>query len=77
VTDPDRAWLKSLPLLLTAAILLIAAAWAFFRGQDNTASIAAFAAGLILLGAWLTTAIVDWHIRRDTPPADPSAIDGP
>jgi hypothetical protein len=68
VTDPDRAWLRSLPLALTAALLLIAAAWAFFQGKDNTASIAAFSAGLILLGAWLSTAVVDWHRSKDDRP---------
>jgi hypothetical protein len=64
VTDSDRAWLRSLPLLLMASLLMIGAAWAFFRGNDNTASIAAFSAGLILLGAWLATAIIDWSRGR-------------
>jgi ACR3 family arsenite efflux pump ArsB len=53
-----------LPLLLLGAGLMVAAAWAFFQGKDNTASVAAFTAGLILLGAWLTTAIVDWWSGR-------------
>jgi hypothetical protein len=44
-----------------SSLLMIGAAWAFFRGNDNTASIAAFSAGLILLGAWLASAIIDWH----------------
>jgi hypothetical protein len=61
VNDTDRAWLRSLPLLLMSSLLMIAAAWAFFQGDDNTASIAAFAAGLILLGAWLATAVSDWY----------------
>jgi hypothetical protein len=43
---------------------MIGAAWAFFQGKDGTASIAAFASGLILLGAWLTTAIVDWSHNK-------------
>jgi hypothetical protein len=47
-----------------SSLLMIAAAWAFFAGKDNTASIAAFSAGLVLLGAWLTSAIVDWHAGR-------------
>jgi hypothetical protein len=64
VTDPERAWLRSLPLLLMSSILMIGAAWAFFAGKDNTASVAAFSAGLILLGAWLTTAVVDWWAGR-------------
>jgi hypothetical protein len=67
VDDTDRAWLRSLPLLLMSSLLMIGAAWAFFRGDDNTASIAAFAAGLILLGAWLATAVSDWFAghRKD------------
>jgi hypothetical protein len=64
MNDSDRAWLRSLPLLLMSSLLMIGAAWAFFRGDDDTASIAAFAAGLILLGAWLSTAVVDWHTGR-------------
>jgi hypothetical protein len=44
-----------------SSLLMVGAAWAFFKGKDNTASIAAFSAGLILLGAWLTTALIDWH----------------
>jgi hypothetical protein len=51
-----------------SSILMIGAAWAFFRGNDNTASIAAFSAGLILLGAWLSTAVVDWHRSKDDRP---------
>jgi hypothetical protein len=57
----DSRWVRALPLLLSSSVLLIAAAWAFFQGKNNTASIAAFAAGLILLGTWATTAIVDWN----------------
>jgi hypothetical protein len=44
-----------------SSLLMVGAAWAFFKGKDNTASIAAFSAGLLLLGAWLATAIVDWY----------------
>lgn len=63
--DSDRAWLRSLPLLLMSSLLMIGAAWAFFAGKDNTASIAAFSAGLILLGAWLASAVIDWHEGKD------------
>jgi hypothetical protein len=56
----NSRWVRALPLLLSSSVLLIAAAWAFFQGDNNTASIAAFAAGLLLLGSWATTAIVDW-----------------
>lgn len=62
--EEDRKWIRALPLLFTAAILLIFAAWAFFKGGDSTASTASFAAGLLLLGAWLVTAVVDWHTTR-------------
>jgi hypothetical protein len=61
VTDGTRAWVRSLPLLLMSSFLMLGAAWAFFQGKDNVASIAAFSAGLLLLGAWLATAIIDWH----------------
>jgi hypothetical protein len=44
-----------------SSFLMLGAAWMFFQGKDNTASIAAFSAGLLLLGAWLTTAVIDWH----------------
>jgi hypothetical protein len=56
----DARWIRALPLLLSSSVLLIAAAWAFFQGKNGTASIASFAAGLVLLGAWATTAVVDW-----------------
>jgi hypothetical protein len=68
MNDTDRAWLRSLPLLLMSSLQMIGAAWEFFKGNDNTASIAAFASGLILLGAWLTTAVVDWSRGRHEPP---------
>jgi hypothetical protein len=53
-----------------ASFLLIGAAWAFFQGKDSTASIASFAAGLILLGSWSATAVVDWHTGRKPPRPD-------
>jgi hypothetical protein len=72
----NARWVRALPLLLSSSVLLIAAAWAFFQGKNNTASIAAFAAGLILLGTWATTAVVDWYQGQpQEPPAeeDPNA----
>jgi hypothetical protein len=62
--DDVRIWLRSLPLALASSLLLVAAAWMFFKGGDNIASIAAFASGLVLLGAWLATAIADWADGR-------------
>lgn len=61
MTDNDRAWLRSLPLLLSAGVLMIAGAFAFFKADDQIASVAAFTAGLMLLGSWVATAIIDWH----------------
>lgn len=61
IMDANSTWLRSLPLLLMSSLLLLGAAWAFFQGNDGTASIAAFAAGLVLLGSWLATAVIDWH----------------
>lgn len=61
MTDPDRAWLRSLPLLLSAAVLMLGGSWAFFVREDDIASVAAFAAALMLLGAWTVTQAVAWH----------------
>lgn len=80
MNDQTRAWVRSLPLLLMSSFLMLAAAWAFFKGTDNTASIAAFSAGLLLLGAWLATALVDWyegHPQRQPPQEVPDAGDTP
>jgi uncharacterized membrane protein HdeD (DUF308 family) len=63
-SEDDKRWLRALPLLLAAALLLLAGSLAFYRAGDNTASTAAFTAGLILLGAWGCTAIVDWYRQR-------------
>jgi hypothetical protein len=67
VNDEDKRWVKSLPLLLTAAVLLMFAGFSFFKNGDSTASIASFTAGLVLLGSWATTAIVDWFTNRGGP----------
>jgi uncharacterized membrane protein HdeD (DUF308 family) len=61
VDTEDKNWLKSWPLLLVAAILLLAGALVFFQKGDSTASIAAFSAGLMVLGGWIVTAAVEWH----------------
>jgi phosphotransferase system glucose/maltose/N-acetylglucosamine-specific IIC component len=63
-------WVRALPLLLSASILLIGAAWAFAKDRNGTGSVAAFTAGLILLGAWVTTAVVDWHEGQPQRPED-------
>jgi hypothetical protein len=43
-------------------------ALAFYRAGDSTASTAAFTAGLLLLGAWAATAVVDWYRQRPPRP---------
>jgi hypothetical protein len=60
VTDTDKDFIKSLPLLLTAAILLIIGAYTFWSKGNNTLSIAVAAIGVFLLGSWSATAIADW-----------------
>lgn len=66
--DEDRRWLRALPLLLSSSLLLLGGALVFYRAGDNTASTAAFTAGLLLLGAWATTAVVDWYRQRPPRP---------
>jgi hypothetical protein len=43
-------------------------ALAFYRAGDSTASTAAFTAGLLLLGSWAATAVVDWYRQRPPRP---------
>jgi thiol:disulfide interchange protein len=59
--EKDRAWIRSWPLLLITVVLFLFAAWAFASDKNSTASIASFCAALICLGAWITTAAVEWH----------------
>jgi heme/copper-type cytochrome/quinol oxidase subunit 3 len=61
--DTDRAWIRSWPLLLVTVVLGVAAAWSFAEEGNSTASIASFCAALIFGGAWLATAVVEWHHR--------------
>lgn len=75
MNEPDKAWLRSLPLLLSAAILMIAGAFAFFRAGDQIASIAAFSTALILLGAWIYSVVIEHdhathHKRDESKPED-------
>lgn len=60
MTDDDRAWVKTLPLLLTASILLLAGAFMFWKQGNSVLSNAAAAVGVFLLGSWAATAIADW-----------------
>jgi predicted membrane protein len=67
-SEEDKRWLRALPLLLASSLLLLGGSFAFYRAGDNTASTAAFTAGLLLLGAWATTAVVDWYRQRPPRP---------
>lgn len=60
LTSEDRTFIRSLPLLLTASVLLIAGAYFFFTKENSVLSIAAATAGVFLLGMWSATAVSDW-----------------
>lgn len=70
----DREWFKSLPILLVSSILLITGAYAFVTRADPTAGVACLSAGLVVLGSWLTTGVVDWYL--DPPPSKWEDDDG-
>jgi hypothetical protein len=66
----DRAWVRSLPLLLMSTVLFLAGALMFFRAEDSVASIASMTAGVLAFGAWTATAVIDWYeghppVQRD------------
>lgn len=60
MTDDDRTWIRSLPLLFTASVLLIAGAFSFWKNGNDTLSITAASVGVFLLGTWSATAVADW-----------------
>lgn len=60
MTDNDKTWVKTLPLLLTASLLLIAGALAIWKQGNNVLSISCAAVGVFLLGTWSATAVADW-----------------
>ena len=57
----NSRWVRSLPLLLSAAVLFIAGALMFYKSGDTTASISSMTAGVLAFGAWVVTAVIDWH----------------
>lgn len=76
MNDPDRAWFRALPLLLSSSVLLIAGALMFFRAEDSVASIASMTAGVLAFGAWMATAIIDWYAARRRYSADQPEVEG-
>ena len=60
MTDEGRAWIRTLPLLLVAAVLLIGGAFTFHQQGANDLSISTAAVGVFLLGCWAATAVADW-----------------
>jgi hypothetical protein len=58
--EQDRAWLRSLPLLLLGGVLFGAGALAFYRSGDTVASIAAMTLAVVLISQWAATALLDW-----------------
>ena len=68
MTDEDKAWVRTLPLLLVASVLLIAGAFAIWQRGNNVLSISCATVGVFLLGSWAATGIADWskaHRRKN------------
>jgi predicted membrane protein len=63
-TEEDKAWIRSLPLLLVGGVLFCAGAAIFWNKGDTTASIASMTLGIVLVSMWTVSAIVDWHELR-------------
>lgn len=57
MTDDDKAWVRSWPMLLVAALLMIGGAYGYFRVEDNIASAALMGAGLVLVGGWFAVEV--------------------
>jgi predicted membrane protein len=63
----DKAYIRSLPLLLTGGVLFCGGAFFFWNKGDTVASIASMTMGVVLVSMWAATAILDWweaHRRR-------------
>jgi putative effector of murein hydrolase LrgA (UPF0299 family) len=78
--EEDKAWLRALPLLLTGGVVFCIGAMIFWQKGDTTASIAAMTLGVVLVTAWMVTALIDWwetrkRRRHEEPPG--GGFDGP
>jgi hypothetical protein len=77
MNEDNQAWVRSWPLLLVAALLMIGGAFGYYRADDNIASAALIGAGLIIVGTWIGMEVYR-TARRDnrhgTPATLPSQI---
>jgi predicted membrane protein len=75
-TEEDKAYIRSLPLLLTGGAAFVGGAFFFWKQGDSTASIAAMTLGVALVSMWTVTEIIRIHEERkrrrdgDTDPPD-------
>jgi membrane protein implicated in regulation of membrane protease activity len=60
MTDNDKAWIRSLPLLMVGGVAFIVGALIFFQKGDAPASISSMTLGVVLVSMWSVTAIGDW-----------------
>ena len=58
-----NGWLQRAPLLVVVLVLLLAGAAEYVRADEDRAGTALIAAGLIVLGAWLSLEAVAIHQR--------------
>jgi hypothetical protein len=74
--EEDKAYLRSLPLLLTGGAAFVGGAYFFWNKGDSTASIAAMTLGVARGSMWTVTEIIRIHEERkrrrdgDTDPPD-------
>lgn len=64
MTDNDKAWIRSLPLLMVGGVAFIVGALIFFQKGDAPASISSMTLGIVLVSMWSVTAIGDWWSAR-------------